>query len=125
MGETVLTWTAVAQGLYYLATGILPLVSLRAFMALTGPKLDQWLVITVGLLVAVTGAVCLLAAWRCRFSPEVALLALGNAAALTAIDVYYVARRRIAPIYLADAAAELLLITAWLTGIWLDGMKLP
>lgn len=92
-------------------------------MAMTGPKVDQWLVKTVGLLIGVTGAVCLLAVWLGRFTPEV--VALGNAVVLTAIDVYYVAVRRIAPIYLADAAAEIVLIAGWVLGWWTGGVTLP
>jgi hypothetical protein len=41
------------------------------------------------------------------------MLAIGSAAALTAVDVVYVAKRRIAPIYLADAVLELGLMTGW------------
>ncbi|HEX6984331.1 MAG TPA: hypothetical protein VF170_03090 [Planctomycetaceae bacterium] len=119
----MLTWVAAAQGLYYLVTGVWPFVSMRAFEAVTGPKLEHWLVKTVGLLVGVTGAVCLLGVWLGRFTPEVAALALGNAVALTGIDVYYVAIRRIAPIYLADAAAEVVLIAGWAIGWWLGGIQ--
>lgn len=123
MGERILTWTAIAQGLYYLVTAVWPLVSMRTFMAVTGPKVDQWLVKTVGLLIGVTGVVCLLAVYLGRFTPEVAVLAAGNAIALTAIDVYYVCVRRIAPIYLADAVAEVVLIGGWCAGWWLGGVR--
>ena len=40
----------MAQGGYYVATGVLPFVSRRAFEALTGPKREWWLVQTVGAL---------------------------------------------------------------------------
>jgi hypothetical protein len=43
-------------------------------------------------------------------------LALASAGGLTAIDVTYVAKRRIAPVYLLDAVAELALIA--LVGIF-------
>ena len=103
----------VAQGAYYVLTGVWPLVSLRTFEAVTGPKADGWLVKTVGVLVAVIGAVLLRAGLRgavdARAHPEVPLLATGSAAALAGIDVVYVAKGRIPPVYLADAAVELLL----------------
>ena len=38
---------------------------------------------------------------------------MGSAAGLALIDVIFVARRRISPIYLADAAAETALLVAW------------
>jgi hypothetical protein len=44
-----------AQGLYYILTGLWPVVSMQSFELVTGPKTDDWLVQTVGLLLAVIG----------------------------------------------------------------------
>jgi hypothetical protein len=107
----------LAQGGYYVATGIWPLVSMRTFELVTGPKTDKWLVKTVGVLVTAIGSTLTLAAAQKNISPEARLLAIGSAASLTAIDIVYVAKRRIAPVYLLDAAAELALIGSW----WLTG----
>ena len=104
---------ATGQGAMYVVTGVWPLVSLRSFERITGPKVDGWLVRTVGAVVACVGGVLLLAARRNRVTPEIAVLGVGCAASLTAIDVVYVSRKRIAPIYLADAVVELLCIAAW------------
>lgn len=104
----------LAQGAYYGLTGIWPLVSLRTFEMITGPKADGWLVKTVGVLVGVIGGVLGLAGRQRQPPPEVALLAVGSALGLAAIDITYVARRRISPIYLADAVAELGLVALWL-----------
>ncbi|ACZ38975.1 hypothetical protein [Sphaerobacter thermophilus] len=111
---------SILQALYYLPTGIWPLVSLRTFMAVTGPKVDGWLVKTVGALITVVGGVLMLAGLRRRVSPEVRLLAVGSAAGLAAIDVVYVARRRISPIYLLDALGEVILIGAWVAAMRTD-----
>ncbi len=97
----------LAQGGYYVATGVLPFVSRRAFEALTGPKREWWLVQTVGALVTVIGGTLLVSAARRRSSPELLGLAAGSAAALAGVDVVYVAKGRIAPTFLADAAIEL------------------
>ena len=102
----------VAQGGYYAATGLLPFVSRRAFEALTGPKREWWLVQTVGLLVTVVGGALLTSARRGNASPEVVAIAAGSAASLAAVDVVYVARGRIAPTYLADAAVQVGLLAA-------------
>ncbi len=119
MRIAVLLWM---QGLYYLVTGVWPLVSIETFQMVTGPKTDHlptgreadhWLVMTVGVLVTCIALALLAAAWRRRLSPEVAILAVTSALGLTAIDVIYVARQVIAPIYLADAAAEVFFLTAW------------
>ena len=46
----------LAQSVYYVSTGVWPIVHLRSFMALTGRKRDTWLVQTFGALAAVSRA---------------------------------------------------------------------
>jgi hypothetical protein len=100
------------QAAYYVTTGIWPLVSMRTFTAVTGPKTDLWLVKMVASLIVVNGASLAIAA-RERAPSRVALvLACGSAIAFTAIDAVYAARRTIRPIYLADAVVELGLLAA-------------
>ena len=106
---------ATAQGAYFLATGIWPLVHMSSFLRVTGRKRDLWLVRTVGALVAVTGAAILSAGQRDRITGEVAFLAAGTAAALGAVDVIYTSRGRIPPIYMLDGVAEAGLIALWLS----------
>ena len=105
---------ALAQGVYYLVSGVWPIVSIRSFEAVTGPKADRWLVKTVGALVATTGAVLIGANRKRRITAEIALLAAGNAGALAIIDGVYVAKGRISPVYLLDAVPEVGLVAAWL-----------
>jgi hypothetical protein len=107
---------ALVQGVFYLVTGIWPLIDIDSFQAVTGPKIDLWLVRTVGVLVAVVGAVLVLAARRRNLGAEISLLAVGCALGLAAIDVIYVLSRTISPIYLADAGAEVLLAGGWALG---------
>src|SRR5437868_11931097 len=104
---------AIGQGVYFAATGIWPIVDMRSFEAVTGPKVDKWLVRTVGVLVAVIGGALISAGARRAVTPEVAGLAVGAAAGLGLIDVIYSTSGRISKIYLADAAAEAALVTAW------------
>ena len=114
--ETMDGWTralALGQGAYYLGTGLWPLLHLRSFEAVTGPKPEGWLVKTVGALISVVGATALLAAVRRRASPELRLLAGGSALSLGVVDVVYPAKGRISPIYLADALPELALVLGW------------
>jgi hypothetical protein len=101
---------------YYLATGIWPLASRRTFEAVTGPKHDYWLVQTVGALIVVTGTALGLATRdeEALKSPTVKWLAVGSALSLGAVDLAFASRRRISPIYLLDAAAELALVLGWL-----------
>jgi hypothetical protein len=115
------------QGPYYLLTGVWPLVHIRSFQYVTGQKYDNlpnggesdhWLVLTVGLLVTSVALALLTAAWRRSVQPEIAVVAIGSAAGLTAIDVIYVARQVINPIYLVDAAIEVPLIAAWIIALF-------
>jgi hypothetical protein len=101
------------QAVFYIVTGIWPIVSMRSFEAITGPKVDRWLVKTVGALVAVIGAALALASRRRQLAPEVVLVAASSAAALATIDSVYVAKRRISPVYLLDAVAEIALVVGW------------
>jgi hypothetical protein len=119
----VLLWV---QGLYYFITGIWPLMSIETFQMVTGPKTDHlvtgresdhWLVMTVGVLIVAIAITLLVAAWRRQHSIEVAVLAVVSAIALTGIDVVYVARQVIAPIYLVDAVAEVVLIAGWMVAL--------
>lgn len=107
------SYVATAQGAYYVPTGIWALVSIGSFQRVTGPKTDLWLVKTVGVLVAVIGAVLLRAGRQRAVTVDSRLLAVGSAGGLTAIDLVYVAWRRIAPIYLLDALAEIVLMALW------------
>jgi hypothetical protein len=104
---------AAVQGLYYLATGVWPLVHVESFLAVTGPKTDLWLVYTVGVLVAVIGFVLLIAARSARVTPEVILLAVGSAIGLAAIDVTFVTRDVIPPVFLIDAGWQAVLVAWW------------
>src|SRR5687767_3732081 len=65
------------QGIYFLLTGVWPLVSMRTFEMVTGPKVDRWLVKTVGVLIAVIGSSLVLD--RRRPSPGTMALGLGSA----------------------------------------------
>jgi hypothetical protein len=104
---------AIGQGVYFAATGLWPLVDMRSFEAVTGPKTDKWLVRTVGVLVTVIGGALISAGARRAVTPEIAGLAVAAAAGLGIVDVVYSTKGRISKIYLADAAAEAALITAW------------
>ena len=116
---------ALSQGIYFLATGVWPLVHMPSFEAVTGPKVDKWLVKTVGILVAVIGGVLVSAAARRQVTPETAALAVGTAAGLGAIDTIYASTGRIAPIYLADAAVEAGIVAAWGMAVGLGRQRGP
>ena len=112
------------QALYYVVTGGWPVVHMGSFEAITGPKVDDWLVQMVGLLAAAIGVTLAVAVRSRRWGAEVRTLAILSALAFTAIDFRYALSGRISPIYLADAAAELLLV-ALLGGAILSARREP
>ncbi len=107
------TAIALVHGGYYLLFGAWPVLHLRSFEAITGPKNDDWLVVTVGVLLAVQGSVLLVAGLRGDIPELLRVVAVGTAIALAIVDVAYVSRGTIAPVYLLDAAAESTLVIGW------------
>jgi hypothetical protein len=105
---------AKLHGALNISGGLWPILHLRSFEAVFGPKVDRWLVYTVAGLLCSIGH----AQWRAD-SPDqwrqARRLGLGTAGTLLAIDLIYVPRGRIRWTYLLDAATELVLIVAWLT----------
>ncbi len=102
------------QALYYCATGISPLISMRAFEAVTGRKRDRWLVQMVGLLAVSIGLTLWLDSVRNETTSSAVALSCSSALAFAGIDIAHVYRRRISPVYLVDAAIELLIVGALL-----------
>ncbi len=105
---------AVIQGIYYFVSGIWPLLHMGSFMKITGPKTDQWLVKTVGILIAVIAVSLLFDAFGNAIRYSTFLLAFGNALGLTLIEIVYVAKKVISPVYLLDAVAEVILMLLWI-----------
>src|SRR3954470_20255740 len=79
------------QGIYYLVTGVWPLVSIETFQMVTGRKTDHlvtgreadhWLVMTVGVLITAIACTLLVAACRRKYPVEVAVLAVASALGL-------------------------------------------
>ncbi|HET6275025.1 MAG TPA: hypothetical protein VFE16_03705 [Candidatus Cybelea sp.] len=98
------------QALYYCASGLSPLISMEFFEKITGRKHDRWLVQTVGLLAAAIGASLWVSSQSEKLEPSALVLSNTSALAFAGIDVVHVARGRISPVYLADAAVELAIL---------------
>jgi hypothetical protein len=114
LAETsMLLKVALIQGVFYLLTGLWPIVDIESFQLVTGPKTDLWLVKTVGVLVTIIGAVLVSASKSRRLTGEITLLAVGTALGLAAIDLIYALSGHISAVYLVDAAAEIGLAVLW------------
>ncbi len=105
---------ARAHGAFNVAGGLWPLLHLRSFEAVTGPKADRWLVRTVAGLMVANGV----AQWRTEPSSDgraaARRIGLGTASVLAAVDVAYAIPHRISRMYLVDAALEAGWALAWI-----------
>lgn len=104
---TIVRSALTLQSVYYVLTGIWPVLHMPSFEAITGSKVDDWLVRMVGLLAATIGVTLWLALRARRWTAEIRALAILGALSFAAIDLRYALTGRISPIYLADAAVEL------------------
>ena len=97
------------QGAYYVISGLWAVVDRRGFETVSGRKTDYWLVRMVGLLAAAIGVSLLAGTRDARPSSETKVLGVAAGVSFTAVDLVYVARRRISPVYLGDAVVHVLL----------------
>ena len=104
---------ARTHGAANLVFGLWPLVHLRSFEKVFGPKVDRWLVRTVSGLLVVNGLTQLTTSSAHDSVRQARRLGVGTAAVLAAIDLVYVPAGRISKMYLVDAAVELSWILAW------------
>lgn len=104
------------QGIYYGTSGLWPILHMRSFEAVTGPKRDKWLVKTVGALITAIGSTLLFSAAREPDSETARTLGISTALALIGIDSIYSIRGTIPKIYLMDAAVEAAIVAHLLSG---------
>ncbi|MCP2332100.1 hypothetical protein [Actinoalloteichus caeruleus] len=105
---------ARCQGAFTLLGGLWPLVSIRSFESVFGPrKVDDWLQYTTGGLLVVAGLGQLRTGRSRESHRQARILGVGTAATLLAVDLVYVRRGRISPVYLLDAVAETGWLVAW------------
>lgn len=109
----LILWLLYGQSIYYLLTGVWPILHIESFMAVTGPKNDIWLVQTVGVMIIAVGLSLFTAARIKSYHLPTMILGLSAALGLMLVDVVFYLKGDIPAIYLADAIAELLLVLAW------------
>lgn len=107
-------WVPLIQGLYILVTAIWPLLYLRSFMEVTGPKTDIWLVSTVSFLFLPYVIFCFWTALVLRPVPLVlsgSMILMG--VSLAGVEFYYASHAVISPIYEVDAVLQILFAVWW------------
>ena len=85
---SILGQVGFRQAAAYVATGLWPIVDLRSFERVTGPKHDDWLVRTVGGLAVALGAGL---AWRSHDPASARPFGVAGAAAFLAADLVVIA----------------------------------
>ena len=111
--RNLMATAAAVEGWFYVVGGLWPVLNVRSFEWVTGPKVDRWLVKTVGLLLTAIGGVQVAAARRREVPEELAVLGVGVPLALLLVDLTYVSKGRISKVYLLDAVGQLGLIGLW------------
>ncbi|CAM5697345.1 MULTISPECIES: hypothetical protein [Streptomyces] len=108
---------ARAQGLFHLVGGGWPLLHLRSFEWVFGPKTDVWLQRATAGLLATTGWSLLRTGPAPESLGQARRAGVGSAVTLLAVDLVYVPLGRIRPTYLLDAAMQ----AGWLAAWWRCG----
>jgi hypothetical protein len=113
---------AVVQGVYFVLTGLWPVLALDSFLKVTGHRADYWLSQKMGLLLVVLGATLCLAAYRRAKSPEVLLLAVASATVLAGADLLFFFAGTLSWVYLIDAAVQLIILALWLHNWYVENV---
>lgn len=90
--------------------GLLDIVS---FMAVTGLKVDIWLVKTVSALLVAVSLNWLYALFTGKTEQGTVILAGSTSLALLCIELYYGLNDVISPVYLADALLQFIFLGIW------------
>ena len=102
----------IVHGLYLLIGGGWPLVHWKSFEAVTGPKLDEFLVHTVALLLILVGNI-LLGQRRTAVERSAVQLAMGTSLILGTVAIVSAAGGWVWKVYFIDGTIHLLFVLAW------------
>lgn len=106
-------WLLRFEGIFYLLTGLWPLLHFRSFLEITGFKTDIWMVVTVGALLALNGLLYLVESRSRVISKAVVASAIAVPVILLWIDLFYVFSGVISSVYIVDAVIENLILICW------------
>jgi hypothetical protein len=105
----------LSQGIFYIASGLWPIVHFRSFEKAAGPRYDRRLMKALGGLTAVLGATLVAGSFERKSSTALRVLGIGSAIALAAADVVAIARKRLSTkAAIADIVAEGGIVGGWL-----------
>jgi hypothetical protein len=105
---------AIGQGIFYFISGVWPIAHYESFEKVTGPKIDDWLVKTMGGMIASTGLSLIQGAVEKDSKSNLFPLGALPAFVLGTSAGYYATKGRISKIYFLDAFVEYSIVTAWI-----------
>lgn len=106
-------WLLRFEGIFYLLTGLWPLLHFSSFLSVMGFKTDIWMVVTVGALLTLNGLLFLMESLSPFISKAVLAAAVAVPVILLWIDLFYVFSGVISPAYIVDAVIENLFLVSW------------
>jgi hypothetical protein len=106
-------WAWYTAGAHVLVGGGWPILGTKSYEKIMGHKEDMWLMTGVSLIFGVTGSAIARAAATNRITPEIAQIAIGASVAVAGVQVVNVARGRIPPTNLLDAAGHISIAAGW------------
>ncbi len=109
-----MVFVALVQGFYYLVTGVWPILHMDSFLKVTGPKTDLWLVKTVGVLIIVISSGLIYAGITNQFNTPMLMIAMASTVGFIVVELVYVFKHVISPVYAMDALAQFGLLVWWI-----------
>lgn len=102
------------QSSYIFITAAWPIIDIKSFIAVTGPKNDLWLVKTVAaLLISVSVTLGSFLFIKTDLRPAI-ILGASTSAAFIIVDFYYAISNVISDIYMADGLLETVFLLGWI-----------
>lgn len=115
---------AMAHGAYLAVFGLWPILHLPTFRKVAGPKPEARLAKGVGACMANIGAALAAAGARGKVAREVRMLGITTALSFAAMDIWDGGfRRRISPVHLLNAGAQLGFAAAWAYAEWRENRE--
>lgn len=111
-------WLPFVQGMYFLITAVWPLIDMTSFMAVTGPKVDQWLVRTVSMLLIPYTYICFWVAFHSEAVSKLLITVMTlTGLGLALVELIHYMNGTIKWVYAADAILQIIFVIWWLSRI--------
>ena len=104
----------IVQAVYYLLTGLWPLLHLNSFLSITGSGADLWRSQPINLLILCVGLVLLRGSAEKSSKPATNILSVAAAFVLLIIDLYFPFSGVVSKLYVVDGILQFSCLVLWL-----------